>query len=47
MVLDLLGLSIENLFINSKKKFSLKTIIMLSEQMVIHLYTDIKTRIYS
>jgi hypothetical protein len=34
MVLDLLGLSIESVFTNCDKNFSLKTTIMLSEQMV-------------
>ena len=37
MVLDLLGLSIEGVFNNCDKNFSLKTTIMLSEQMVIHI----------
>jgi hypothetical protein len=38
MVLDLLGLSIEAVFNNCDKNFSLKTTIMLSEQMVIFIY---------
>ena len=34
MVMDLLGHSLEDLFIKNNKIFSLKTIVMLSEQMV-------------
>ena len=37
MVLDLLGLSIECVFTNCDKNFSLKTTVMLSEQMVLFL----------
>jgi hypothetical protein len=36
MIIDLLGLSIESLFNNCSRKFSLKTILMLGEQMVIN-----------
>jgi hypothetical protein len=35
LVMDLLGESVEQLFVNSNKKFSLKTVIMLVDQMVL------------
>jgi hypothetical protein len=34
MIMDLLGLSIENLFVMCKRKFSLKTVLMIGDQMV-------------
>ena len=34
MVMDLLGQSLEEIFIESKKKFELKTVCMLAEQMI-------------
>ena len=37
MVMDLLGRSLEDLFSFTKRKFSLKTILILAEQMV-HLW---------
>ena len=36
MVMDLLGSSLEDLFIQKNKQLSLKTIVMLSEQMVLY-----------
>jgi len=34
MVMDLLGKSLEDLFIENKKKFDLKTVCMLADQMI-------------
>lgn len=42
MVIDLLGASIEDLFNYCKRKFSLKTILLLSEQMVIIRFLNSK-----
>lgn len=43
MVIDLLGQSLEDLFTSCKRKFSVKTTIMLGEQMV-DLLSDIVSK---
>ncbi len=46
MVIDLLGQSLEDLFTSCKRKFTVKTTIMLAEQMVRLTKILLSTNIY-